>query len=168
MAENALRQMPVCGSSPWFREATMNLVAPRLISRTALPIFFFAAIALIFPTATAARSKVYQTGKLIDLRSHATGQTGAPFAKHWECLAIQLEDISYLVHYAPIFTGGYQAESLIVGDPVEVRIRGDNMYIKLVKKHQDDDDEAKMRIVRRERVGPDKQAATCATPIAIQ
>jgi hypothetical protein len=128
-----------------------------------------AVIVLTFPSATQARDKAYQTGKLIDLRSHATGATGALFAKRYVCLAIQIDDISYLVHYAPILTGGYQPESnLIVGDPVEVRIKSDNMYLRLHPKNWQDDDEAKMHIVRRERTGPDKQAATCATPVEVQ
>jgi hypothetical protein len=118
-----------------------------------------AAALLVFPTATPARDKVYETGKLIDLRSQSKSEA---------CLAIQIGDISYLVHYvnaAPFLGGGFQPGSLIVGDPVEVRIKGDHLYLRLTQKKYED--EEKMRILRRERVTPEKPPATCAVPVEV-
>jgi hypothetical protein len=106
----------------------------------------------------AADKTVYQTGKLIDMRSKA----GA------FCLAIQLDDMSYVVE-AP-----WDSTDLVVGDPIKFRIKlgkrgrfwdtDTRMYLKMGKTSFDDE---KVRLVRSERITPDKKAATCALPVAV-
>lgn len=101
---------------------------------------------------------VYQTGKLIDMRSNA----GA------FCLAIQADDMSYVVE-AP-----WDSTDLIVGDPIKFRIKlgkhskfldsDTKMYVKMGKTSFDDE---KVRLVRSDRITPDKKPATCALPVAV-
>lgn len=101
---------------------------------------------------------VYQTGKLIDMRSKA----GA------FCLAIQAEDMSYVVE-AP-----WNSTDLVVGDPIKFRIKfgkkgtfwdtDTRMYLKMGKTHFDDD---KVRIIHSERTTSEQRPTTCALPVAI-
>jgi hypothetical protein len=101
---------------------------------------------------------VYQTGKLIDMRSKA----GA------FCLAIQADDMSYVVE-AP-----WDSTDLIVGDPIKFRIAfgkhskfwdsDTRMYLKMGKTSFDDE---KVRLVRSERIVPDKKPTTCALPVVV-
>jgi len=128
---------------------------------------------LAWGTVASAKDKaVYQTGKLIDVRAYATG-AGALRAQHSFCLAVEVEDISYIVHYEAAMRGNYEPTNLIVGDPVEVKIEGNAMYLKTGKKwtndisHKQHDDQAKMKILRRERVPSDHKPATCALPVAV-
>ena len=107
---------------------------------------------------------VYQTGKLVDVRAYATG-AGALRAQYSFCLAIQVEDISYIVHYETFSRSGYQPTNLIVGDPIKVKITDEQLYFETGKKSPD---EAKARITRRERIIPDSKPATCALPIAVE
>jgi len=121
-----------------------------------------------------ARDKaVYQTGKLIDVRSYATG-TGALRAQNSFCLAIQVEDISYILAYEVAMPGDYDPTSLIIGDAIQVKIKGDKMYVKTGKKWTNDfsgkqhDEEAKMQIRRRERIEHDKKPTTCGIPVSVE
>lgn len=107
---------------------------------------------------------MYQTGKLVDVRAYATG-AGALRAQYSFCLAIQVEDISYIVHYETFSRSGYQPTNLIVGDPIKVKITDEQLYFETGKKSPD---EAKARITRRERIIPDSKPATCALPIAVE
>src|SRR5437667_9502486 len=72
---------------------------------------------------------VYQTGKLVDVRAYATG-AGALRAQYSFCLAIQVEDISYIVHYETFSRSGYQPTNLIVGDPIKVKITDEQLYFE--------------------------------------
>jgi len=83
-------------------------------------------------TVSAAYSQVgdkprYQTGKLIDLRRESTGFGGAR-AQGSFCLAVELGDMSYLVRYEAYWRWTYEPTALVVGDPVQVRIKGNVMY----------------------------------------
>jgi hypothetical protein len=101
---------------------------------------------------------VYQTGKLIDMRSRAGSF----------CLAIQADDMSYVVE-AP-----WDSADLVVGDPIKFRIKlgkhskfwdsDTKIYVKMGKTSYDDE---KVRIVRSERTAPDKTPATCALPVSV-
>lgn len=123
--------------------------------------------------AVRAREKaLYQTGKLIDVRAYAT-EEGVLRAQHSFCLAIQVDDISYIVHYEAAMRGNYEPTNLIIGDPIEVKIEGNKMTMKTGKKwvnditHKEHDEEAKMNILRRERVLASSKPATCALPVAV-
>jgi hypothetical protein len=79
-------------------------------------------------------------------------------------LAIQVEDISYMVRYETVLRGSYQPTNLVVGDPIEVRAKGNHLYFKT---GQSPEDEAKADITRRERVAPDGKPASCALSVAV-
>jgi hypothetical protein len=130
-------------------------------------------LALLVGVGYAGDKGIHQTGKLIDMRGHSTA-AGALRAQRSFCLAIQVEDISYILHYEPAMRGNYEPTSLIIGDPIEVKIKGDKMYVKTGKKstndltHRQTDDEVKMQILRRERIAPDGKPASCALPVAVE
>jgi hypothetical protein len=117
-----------------------------------------ALVTLLLGSSHAKDKTVYQTGKLVDMRSKAGSF----------CLAIQVDDMSYLVE-AP-----WDSTDLVVGDPIKFRITlgkstrywssDTRMYLKMGKTSFDDE---KVRLVRSERIMPDKKAATCALPVAV-
>jgi hypothetical protein len=100
----------------------------------------------------------YKTGKLTDLIRRETG-AGAGRAQGSFCLAVQLNDLTYLVRHEATWRWSYEPTDLVVGDPVEVRIKGNDMYFKKPK-----GGELKTTIVRRERNAPGKEALKCGTP----
>lgn len=102
----------------------------------------------------------YQTGKLLDLRREGTG-AGAARAQGWFCLAVQVGDMTYLVHQEARWRWAYEPTDFVVGDPVEVKIKGNDMYLKKSKGA-----DFKTYIVRRERNAPDKKPMTCGLPVA--
>ena len=108
---------------------------------------------------------VYQTAKLVDLRASAT-RLGPPRAQYSYCLAIQAGDISYIVSYEPFLRGSFKPTDLIVGDPIDIRIKGDRLYFKTGK--ESSDDEAKAHITRQQRITPDSKPATCGLHVAVQ
>jgi hypothetical protein len=113
-----------------------------------------------------AKDKVaYQTAKLVDLRANKTG-AGAGRAQYSYCLAIQSKDISYILTYETFFRGGYKPTNLIVGDPIEIRIKGDHLYFETGQKSSDD--EAKAHIIRQERIAAGGKPATCGLPVEVQ
>jgi hypothetical protein len=124
-----------------------------------------------------ARDKTpYETAKLIDVRAYPTG-SGAGRAQYSFCLAIQLQDISYIAHYVTWARSSYQPTNLIVGDPIEVKIKDDNLYFKTGMKpapvshgmsRDDVPSEAKAHITRRERITPNSNSITCALPVAVE
>ena len=66
----------------------------------------------------------------------ATG-AGAWRAQNEFCLAIELDGISYLVHYEPYGRWDYVPTNLIVGDPISVRTKGDNLWFLTGKPNED-------------------------------
>jgi len=106
---------------------------------------------------------VYQTAKLVDLRASPTGG-GSLRAQYSFCLAFQVDDVSYIANYETWSRGAYQPTNLIVGDPIEIRTKGDDLYFKAGKKSKD---ESKAHITRRERITPDSKPVTCALPVAV-
>jgi hypothetical protein len=104
----------------------------------------------------------YQKGKLTDLRREGTG-SGAARAQGSFCLAIELGDLTYVVREEAYWRWSYEPTDLVVGDPVEVKIKGNDMLIKKPK-----GGDLKTRISRRERNSPDKKPMTCGLPISTQ
>lgn len=116
-------------------------------------------VVLIFcATAWAAKGGVYQNGKLIDLRSYST-EAGAARAQSEYCMAVSSEDISYLLQYEPRWRWNYNPASLIVGDNLGIRIKGNTMFI------QKADGEVKMKITRRQRISEGNPPMTCSLPV---
>jgi hypothetical protein len=74
----------------------------------------------------------YQAGKLVDLRRESTG-AGAALAQGWFCLAVELGDMTYLVYQEARWRWSYEPTDFVVGDPVEVKINGNDMYLKRSK-----------------------------------
>jgi hypothetical protein len=104
----------------------------------------------------------YETGKLIDLRREDTG-AGAARAQGSFCLAIEVGDMTYLVRHEAAWRWSYEPTDFIVGDPVEVKIKGNDMYLKKAKSG-----DLKTYITRRERNAPDRKPLTCALPVQDQ
>jgi hypothetical protein len=124
-------------------------------------IAFAASLAVTIP-AHAGEPVAYQTGKLIDLHRESTG-AGAARAQGAFCLAIEVDDMTYLVNHEAEWRWSYEPTDFVVGDPVEVKIKGKDLYLKRPK-----GGELKTSITRRERNAPDKKPMTCALPIQNQ
>jgi hypothetical protein len=109
----------------------------------------------------AGKNHDYRIGKLVDLRREGIG-AGAARAQGWFCLAVELGDMTYLVHQEARWRWSYEPTDFVVGDPVEVKIKDNDMYLKRSK-----GGDFKTYIVRRERNAPDKKPMTCGLPVAI-
>jgi|SRR5580692_8341400 hypothetical protein len=113
-------------------------------------------VVLMFATATLARDKaVYQTTKLIEL-TRAGGHWGhAGF-----CFVVQVDDLAYVA-----VTDDDVPRNLIVGDPMQIKISGDHIWVK--KSNKWGDDEIKTRISVRKRMTGDTKLPTCSLPVAV-
>ena len=118
---------------------------------------FALALALAVVPIQAADNSGYQTGKLVDLRREGTG-SGAARAQGSFCLAVEVGDMAYLVRHQAYWRWSYEPTDFVVGDPIEVKIKGNNMYIKTSKGA-----DLKTSISRRERLG--KEPPTCGLPV---
>jgi hypothetical protein len=104
----------------------------------------------------------YQTATLTDLRRHSTGG-GAARAQGSFCLAVELNDMTYIVQYGAYWRWSYEPTDFVVGDPVQIRIKENTLYLRKPK-----GGDLKTYIVRRERNQPEKPHANCALPVATQ
>lgn len=111
-------------------------------------------------TAEAAEKSAYQSGKLIDMSSTESG-AGAGRGQRIFCLAVETGDLSYTLRYWPNWRGSYVPTDLVVGDPVEITVDKNHLYIKKAN-----GGDLKTDIVRRERKSPDKKPTTCALPVS--
>jgi hypothetical protein len=119
---------------------------------------------LISGTLGCAKDKpAYQAAKLVDFRAYPTG-SGSARAQYSFCLAIQVGDIAYTVNYETFLRGSYQPTNLVVGDSIEIRTKGNDLYFKTGASSPD---EVKAHITRRERITPDSKPATCALPVSV-
>jgi hypothetical protein len=120
-----------------------------------------AALLLLFASNLFAADKTAtQTGTLVDLQMVQSAK-GYVRAGQSYCLAVSLGDFGYLLHYGPIWAYGYAPSEMIVGDPIQVRIKGNNMYLQKPR-----GGELRTSIIRRERIAADKKPITCALPVA--
>src|ERR1700683_3792584 len=92
----------------------------------------------------------YQSTKLIELRN-----SGAGF-----CFVFQVNDLAYVA-----VAHDHLPSNLIVGDPMEVKISGDHVWVKTDKKWPDD--EIKTRINVRERITGDAKLPSCALAVTV-
>lgn len=118
-----------------------------------------AAVCSAFVCSAGAREHQYVPGKLIDLRRYDTTAILPKF-----CLAIQVGDLSYLVQYERVDRVDFDPRKLVVGDALSVRVKDDNLWFLTGRPHND---EAKGKIVRRERIQPSSGPATCSLPVAV-
>lgn len=93
----------------------------------------------------AGETTAYQTGKLLDLRRESTG-SGAARSQGSFCLAIGVGDMAYLVSHEAYWRWSYEPTDFVIGDPVEVKIKGNDMYLRKSK-----GGDLKIYITRRER-----------------
>jgi len=127
-----------------------------------LRLFVVLALVLSVVPVQAGEKTVYQTGKLVDLRRESTG-SGVARAQGSFCLAVEVGDMTYLVSHEATWRWSYEPTDFVVGDPVEVRIKGNAMYLKKPK-----GDDLKTNITRRERNAADKNPLSCALPVQNQ
>jgi len=113
-------------------------------------------LVLAIATTAVAQKPGYVTGKLVDLRRYSES-TRPIHSSGTYCIAIQVQDISYLIDYEPWYGTDHPPKELIVGDPIQVKIKGDNLWFMVGKS-----DWHKNRIVRRERIPQDGVPSTCA------
>jgi hypothetical protein len=122
-----------------------------------------AALSFLPTTIHAADKPDYKTGKLTDLRQYETEDPGAARAQWWFCLSVEMDDMSYILRYESFARWSYKPTDFIVGDPVQVRVKGNDMYLGKPK-----GGDLKTKIVRRARNAPDKPPITCALPVSTQ
>jgi hypothetical protein len=127
-----------------------------------LLLFALLSLFLAVVTAEAAEKSVYQTGKLVDMSSAESG-AGAGRGQRIFCIAVETGNLSYTLHYWPNWRGSYVPTDLVVGDPVEIMVDKNHLYIKKTS-----GGDLKTDIVRRERKSPDKKPPTCALPVSTQ
>jgi hypothetical protein len=123
-------------------------------------LFILIVAVLMAPAVARARDKgVYQTTKLIELVNHGTSF----------CFVLQVDDLAYAA-----IAGGHLPSNLIVGDPVQVKIKGDSIYVKTGKKwmnditHKETDDAVKARISVRGRVTVEGKLPTCSLSVVVR
>jgi hypothetical protein len=116
---------------------------------------FAVVIMLAISTSIHAQNKsVYQTTKLLEL----IGGTEE------FCFVIQINDLAYVV-----VAKGHAPSNLIVGDPILVKVKDDNAWVKdeSTKKFYYDRDDFKARIVSRKRMTGDTALPTRALSVKI-
>jgi hypothetical protein len=118
--------------------------------------FIFVCVVLM----QAAEKPQYQTGTLTDLQRYSTG-SGALRAQGSFCLAVQVEETTYLVRHEAYGRWSYEPTDMVVGDPVEAKIDGNHLYFKKPKGGT-----MKTSISRRERNQADKPAPNCGLPVS--
>jgi hypothetical protein len=113
---------------------------------------------LLLATSCLAAEKVYETGKFVNLDSETSSSTFGNYDSYTghgyvmtghrreEMLSVQLKDV--------VYTGECREHickpgQWIVGDPIDVRIEKDEMYLR-----KPSGGEVKTRIIKRERVNP--------------
>ena len=98
-----------------------------------------------------ARQKTYQTTKLVELEAGPRSF----------CFVVQVDDIAYVT------VGRDQPGKMIVGDPIQIRIKNDDLYIKTKPKWAYDRDETKGRIKIRKRMVGDTKLPSCALAVSV-
>ena len=118
-------------------------------------------IVLMLAAGARARDKaVYQTTKLIELRSIEV-LTRAGGHRAGFCFVVQVDDLAYVA-----VAGDNAPSNLIIGDPIQIKIAGDYIWVKTNKKWSDD--EIKTRINVRARITGDTKLPTCSLSVAVR
>jgi hypothetical protein len=113
-----------------------------------------ASIFLLLATIATAQRPGYVAGRLVDLRRYS--QVDRPSSRHTFCIAIQTEDMSYLVDFEPDYGEDHPPKEFVVGDPIQVKVKGEKLWFIAGKRHPEG-----VHIVRRERISADSAPATC-------
>jgi len=104
----------------------------------------------------------YENGKRVDLQRYSTG-SGALRAQGAFCLAIQVGDLTYLARHEAYWRGSYEPTDFVVGDRVEVKVKGNDLYLKKPK-----GGDLKTSITRRERNILGKSPADCSLAVSVR
>lgn len=98
-----------------------------------------------------ARQKTYQTTKLLDLEAGPEDF----------CVVVQVDDIAYraVAHARP--------RKMIIGDPIQIRIKNDDLFIKTVPQWSYDDYEIKAPIRIRQRMASGTKLPSCALAVTV-
>jgi hypothetical protein len=102
-----------------------------------------------------AGQKTYTATRLVELT-----RAGGRWGHSGFCFVVQLDDLAYVA-----FTDDKPPRNLIVGDPLQIRIKGDHMWIRTDKKPPDD--EIKTTISIRERMTGDAKLPTCSLSVSV-
>jgi|SRR5579871_497934 len=109
----------------------------------------FVVIALLLCCSAHARPKTYQTTKVIEVSG----------SRREFCLVVQLGDLAYVS-----VANEHVPPNLIVGDPIEVRVKKDNLWIK---KNRSSYDDVKTNIIVRKRISEDTKLPTCSLSVTL-
>ena len=85
-------------------------------------LLFLLLVCSVVPAQTADKSD-FQAGKLVDFRREGTS-SGAARAQGSFCLAVEVGDMTYLLRHEAYWRWSYEPTDFIVGDPVEVLVKG--------------------------------------------
>jgi hypothetical protein len=100
-----------------------------------------------------ARQKTYQTTKLMELRAGQDDDF---------CFVVQLGDIAYVaVAY------GRVPNKMIVGDPIQIRIKDDKLFVRTEDKWSYAGNQIKGQIRVRQRMTGDAKPPSCALAVTI-
>jgi hypothetical protein len=106
--------------------------------------------AFLLGSGAAKNKAIYQTTRLIELQNYEPGF----------CFVFKVDDLAYIA-----IARDRVPHNLIVGDPMEIKITGDHVWIKTDKKWPDD--EIKARISIRQRMTADAKLPTCSLPVSV-
>ena len=112
--------------------------------------------------ASSADKASYEKGKLIDRQRYGTG-SGALRAQGSFCFAVEVGDITYLSRREAYWRWSYEPTDFVVGDSVDVRIKGNDLYLRKSK-----DGDLKTTITRRERRTQGKPPLDCSFAVSVR
>jgi hypothetical protein len=128
--------------------------------------FLYFVLSFVIAVASArmlgAEKSAYEKGKLIDLQRYGSG-SGAARAQGSFCFAIELGDTTYLARHEAYWRWSYEPTDFVVGDPIEVKIKGNDLYLKKPK-----GGDLKTSISRRERNVSGKPRVDCSLPVSVR
>ncbi len=115
-------------------------------------------VLLVLAGASFARDKTpYQSTKLLELTNAGSGF----------CFVIQVGDLAYLAE-----TSAKPGMNLIVGDPVEIKIKNKNIWLKVQRKYPVGSDsyldEVKTKVMLRKHMTEGQRLPSCALAISVQ
>jgi hypothetical protein len=154
-ADNFVRWMrndfrPGCRNGPWNPTSKLALWCRAAMNRTKRIASALALGTLLLGYGQAKDKASYQTTKLVELRSDGVGF----------CFVFQIKDIAYVA-----VAHNHLPSNLIVGDPMQVKITDDHVWVKTDKKWPDD--EIKTRISTRERMISEAKLPTCSLSVSV-
>ena len=78
------------------------------------------------------------------------------------CFVVQVDDIAYIA-----VAHGHVPSKMTVGDPIEIRIKDDNLFVKAERKRYYNEDEIEGRIRVRKRMAGETKLPSCALAVTL-